>query len=137
MVDLPTPPLPEATATMWRTPGRAGPGRGPPWAPPWGPGAAGRGAGPAPGPRSAVRLARAALTPGTLSTAISAAWRTGSKALASGGAMPIEKTTRPEGSMTISDRRPEAGRLVPAASTVTPASAFSTSSRVIATSSRS
>ena len=37
-----------------------------------------------------MRLARAALTPGSFRTAISAACRTASKALASGGAMPID-----------------------------------------------
>src|SRR5918993_4789467 len=79
VVDLPTPPLPEATAMTWRTPGSA-------WA--FGEGAlAGRPgvivgvvAGPLGDGRSAVRLADTPVTPGSPRTAVSAARRTGSRA---------------------------------------------------------
>jgi len=46
--------------------------------------------------------------------------------------MRIENITRPVGSTTTCDRRPDAGRVVPAASTVTVDRTLRTSSRVIA-----
>src|SRR5512137_348997 len=104
VVDLPTPPLPDATAITESTPGigacfdigdglpagacgrcsetGATPGRGC--------GAAG-----APGRRSAVSATSALLTPGTALTAASAALRTPSQARASAASTLIEKYTLP------------------------------------------
>ena len=74
-VDLPTPPLPEATATMRFTPGTAaGPACGVGWRPIFrSGGAAGFGAGPC-----AVSSAETPATPGSAATAASAARRIGS-----------------------------------------------------------
>src|SRR3712207_289483 len=92
VVDLPTPPLPEATAITCFTPGMtcargegafAGrPGTG-----------AGEVAGLLPAGRSAVRLAKTPETPGRGFTAASAACRTGSIADASAGSIAIENIT--------------------------------------------
>ncbi len=74
VVDLPTPPLPDATAITWATPGMRwvfgcfdGPGRGD--------GAAVLAGSPPPS-RSAVSVANTPVTPGTARTAFSAARRT-------------------------------------------------------------
>src|SRR4051794_19919719 len=94
VVDLPTPPLPDATAMMCFTPGTpafdvAAAARGPGVAGPGEPrpGDAGpRDARPGvaapgePGVRSAVSVARTPVTPGGLRTASSAAFRIGSAA---------------------------------------------------------
>src|SRR5215213_9629059 len=129
VVDLPTPPLPDATAITCLTPGtdcalgegaalgRPGVGLG-----------AVRGGG-----RSAVRLTKTPLTPGKPWTAVSAACRTRSMAAASAGSTAIENMTQPALSTTTSDKRPEAARLAPPASIGTAASACRTCSRVIAT----
>src|SRR5215217_6507263 len=132
VVDLPTPPLPDATAITCFTPGMT-------WALEEGalagrPGAtSGVVAGPFATGRSAVRLANTLLTPGRPLTAVSAALRTRSIAAASAGSIAMENMTRAFWSTTTSERRPEAARLVPAGSTFTVERACSTCSRVIAT----
>src|SRR5215208_3511401 len=96
VVDLPTPPLPEATAMIASTPGtptvdsppcRAG--RGP--APPPGDGRADA----APGLRSAVSATSADCTPGTARTVSSARLRTDSQRGTSLASTLIEKNTLP------------------------------------------
>src|SRR3954466_8670231 len=132
VVDLPTPPLPEATAMTCVTPGMI-------WARGEGacagrPGAGeGEVAGPFAAGRSAVRLANTPETPESFRTAASAASRAGSIAAASLGSIAIENMTRPVGSIRISDSRPDAARLAPPSPSVTVASACRTCSRVIAT----
>src|SRR4051794_36941533 len=132
VVDLPTPPLPEATAMTCVTPGMI-------WARGEGacagrPGAGeGEVAGPFAAGRSAVRLANTPETPESFRTAASAASRAGSTAAASLGSIAIENMTRPVGSIRISDSRPDAARLAPPSPSVTVASACRTCSRVIAT----
>src|SRR5215211_2544864 len=132
VVDLPTPPLPDATAMTCLTPGMI-------WARGEGacagrPGAgAGEVAGPFAAGRSAVRLANTPETPGSFRIAASAASRAGSAAAASLGSIAIENMTRPVGSIRISDRRPDAARLGPPSPSFTVASACRTCSRVIAT----
>src|SRR5215208_2789190 len=94
VVDLPTPPLPEATAIIDATPGtptvdsppcRAGRGSAPP---------AGDGrAAAAPGLRSAVSATSADCTPGTARTASSARLRTDSQRCTSAASTLIEKNT--------------------------------------------
>jgi hypothetical protein len=131
VVDLPTPPLPEATAITFFTPGIAceravgavagRPGVG-----------CGVVAGPCPAGRSAVSAMNTPVTSGRAFTAASAAWRTRSMVADSGGSIAIEKVTRPLGSTTMSDRRPEAGSVAPRVS-FTVARAWSTCSRAIAT----
>ena len=88
VVDLPTPPLPEATAMMAPTPGSSGrcgaaspPARGL---------AVGVGGG---GARSAVSTADTEATPGSAFTAASQAWRKGSSAAASRGSTSSAKPT--------------------------------------------
>src|SRR5918994_3573670 len=130
VVDLPTPPLPEATAMTWRTPGSAcafgdGALAGRPGV------TAGAVAGPF-GARSAVRLANTPLTPGRPRRAVPPACRTGSSAAASDGAIAMENITRALPSTTTSDRRPEARRSAPSGSTRTVASACRTCSRAMA-----
>ena len=88
-VDLPTPPLPEATATIWRTPATlSGARRGaarPAGACEW------PAAGGAPGARSEVRVTIAALTPSTPRSAVSAALRIGSARAACAGSTTIDR----------------------------------------------
>jgi hypothetical protein len=106
VVDLPTPPLPEATATMWRTPAICGPwfGGAPGRGGATGGGVTGRGAASLwagmPGPRSEVRLANTPETPGICRTRPSACRRTGSNRSASLGSTRIENITRLLGSTT-------------------------------------
>ncbi len=103
-VDLPTPPLPEATATIARTPGRqrafaaaacrragAGPCPGAP--------RAGRGSPPG-GRASAVSTAVTDSTPGSASTAASAALRSGSRRGPRSGSTSIAKPTLPSRTTT-------------------------------------
>src|SRR4029450_1981563 len=89
VVDLPTPPLPEATAMMCFTPGtsmRPPPpvvlAAGAPWACPW---ECARGAGAAGAGRSEVITAVADSTPGIARTACSQAWRRGSRPVPGAG----------------------------------------------------
>ncbi|CAA2145300.1 hypothetical protein MBLL_04421 [Methylobacterium bullatum] len=65
-------------------------------------------------------------------TVPSALRRIGSNRSASLGSIRIENMTRLVGSTTTCERRPDAGSVVPPASTVTADSALSTSSRVMA-----
>src|SRR5918994_2973900 len=92
VVDLPTPPLPEATAITCFTPGMICARAVGAWA-----GRPGVGAGEVAGPfvagRSAVRLAHTPLAPGSALTAASAARRTGSMPAASAGLDAIGKLT--------------------------------------------
>ena len=92
VVDLPTPPLPDATAMIAFTPGTraAWAGRGAPPSVGGGP-AAGR----PPGARSAVSTAEQESTPGRARTVCSHSLRTGSKACASAGCTSIAKPTFP------------------------------------------
>src|SRR5436189_3448157 len=116
VVDLPTPPLPEATAMMCLTPGTSirAAAAGPCPVRGGGAAAAGRWAG-----RSAVMTAEAESTPGRARTACSQAWRKGSSAAPRAGStsrvtatcpprvampltMPSASTSFPEaGSMTV------------------------------------
>src|SRR5436190_21709211 len=97
VVDLPTPPLPEATAMMAPTPGRPGAGvdcgvgrgRAP------AAGCAGAAARAPPGVRSPVSAIMADTTPGTARTAASAALRTASQAGTAAASTVIEKNTLP------------------------------------------
>src|SRR6266851_9492233 len=126
VVDLPTPPLPEATAMIASTPGipcTASPraaGRPPAGAP-----CAGRGDG-APALRSAVKATRADCTPGSARTASSAHLRTGSHILTAAASTLIEKNTLPSPA-TTSDSVPLLGNGTPSGD-LTPASAASTCS---------
>ena len=110
VVDLPTPPLPEATAITASTPGIPGCTLSAGWAradaarrrhwPPDAPVAVRREA--APAARSAVSATSADVTPGTARTAFSAASRTGSQALTVAASTVIEKNTLPS-ETTMSD----------------------------------
>ena len=108
VVDLPTPPLPEATAMTAAMPGisacldigeaglcggRCEATGGTPWI-------AGRGGGAEPGLRSAVNAIIAAATPGMARTAASACARTLSQARASAASTLIEKKTLPSVTVT-------------------------------------
>src|SRR5262249_20816485 len=116
VVDLPTPPLPDATAMIAFTPSGAWAELGPPRAPlaaagggrcalP-GPGArCAPGALPAPGARSAVSATMADWTPGTARTAVSAALRTGSQRWTAAASTLMEKNTLPS-VVTTSERTP-------------------------------
>ena len=99
MVDLPTPPLPDATATIAATPGGPCTGRSPRGACAWPcplPAARGGGAArAAPAARSPVSATMADFTPGTARTAASAALRTGSQACTTAASTVIEKNTLP------------------------------------------
>src|ERR1700677_1850643 len=104
MVDLPTPPFPEATAIMAATPGMparaAGPGAAPAAPAPWRGGGVedcgGRGAAaPLPGARSAVSATITERTPGTPRTALSAFARTLSHALTFAASTVMEQNTLP------------------------------------------
>jgi hypothetical protein len=123
VVDLPTPPLPEATATMRSTPGRARPRAAPAlcraaWC---------CGGGGAAGPDlSAVRLTRAVVTPGTRRIARSAARRRSSMRAASLASTRIETKTRP--SLTVMPLiAPVSGNAVLPSGPTTDRSASSTS----------
>src|SRR5262245_51920900 len=100
VVDLPTPPLPEATAMIDSTPGTPtvasprGAGRAPPAAPAAGAGRCGA-APPAPPFRSAVSATIADVTPGIARTTSSACLRTDSQAFTCAASTVIEKTTLP------------------------------------------
>ena len=112
VVDLPTPPLPEATATIAAIPGM--PVRLPWPCGGWLRGAPARGAGSAPGrgpppARSAVSTAVTEVTPASAITAASQAARRGSLAAASLGSISSAKPTLPSRTTT-----PET---IPAAST--------------------
>src|SRR6516164_8087274 len=120
VVDLPTPPLPEATAITAETPGISAcldigecPPCGGRWAETFGTPCAGRCDGAAaPGLRSAVSATMATVTPGTARTAVSAAARTLSQARASVASTLIEKNTLP--SLTvIGDSTPALVRATP------------------------
>src|ERR1700677_5163562 len=99
-VDLPTPPLPDATAMIAPTPGMPA-GDGGAWPPGPGPGrapAGGRcgirgGGALAPPARSAVSATMTDLTPGTARTAASAAARTVSHDFTAAASTLIEKNT--------------------------------------------
>src|SRR5262249_35525746 len=118
VVDLPTPPLPDATAMMAPTPGTAG------WRsaacaagrprPACGDGAAcGRSCAPRDPPlRSPVSATIAEATPGTAPPAASAALRTGSQACTTAASTVIEKNTLPSETM-MSDSLPVFGSGVP------------------------
>ena len=106
VVDLPTPPLPEATAMIASTPGTPTV-----FSTPW---AAARGAGraagvgraaAAPGLRSAVSATKADCTSGTARTASSARLRTDSQRCTSPASTLIEKNTLPSVT-TTSDSAP-------------------------------
>ncbi len=89
-VDLPTPPLPEAMATMRSTPlTRCGPACGVGWPPIFSDGAAAFGVGPC-----AVSTAETPVTPGKARTAASAACRSGSicRAICGSGASMTKRT---------------------------------------------
>src|SRR5215813_11478876 len=110
VVDLPTPPLPEATAMIASTPGTPtvasprGAGRGPA-PPPAGDGRAGA-APPAPPPlRSAVSATIADVTPGIARTTSSACLRTDTQAFTCAASTLIEKNTLPSVAST-SDSAP-------------------------------
>src|SRR5215211_6168270 len=107
VVDLPTPPLPDATAMMAFTPSGACAELGPPRAP--APGPARRGASPPagarPGARSAVSATITDWTPGRARTAASAALRTGSQRGTAAESTLIEKNTLPSVT-TMSDSAP-------------------------------
>src|SRR5215813_1873261 len=113
VVDLPTPPLPEATAMIASTPGT--PAASSPRARAWGaapaPPAAGAGRAAA-GLRSAVSATMADATPGSPRTASSARVRTGSQALTSAASTVIEKKTLPSVA-TTSDSFPLLGSGAP------------------------
>src|SRR5437763_7483346 len=100
VVDLPTPPFPEATAMIDLTPGGAAAACGPAAAA--GPPGAARPGG-APPDRSAVSATRAEVTPGMAHTAVSAALRTASQFFTTAASTVIEKNTLPS-LTTISDR---------------------------------
>jgi hypothetical protein len=125
VVDLPTPPLPEATATIARTPGipdcccvaprppaascaLAGPCALAPEA--W---------------RSAVSTAVTDKTPGKASTAVSQARRTGSLASPSSGATSTAKPTLPS-RMTTPEIMPSSTTSRPLSGSITPVSASKT-----------
>ena len=109
VVDLPTPPLPEATAITASTPGMPGCTLSAGWAWARAAGAAGApaargwvatcaGLGPrvaAPAARSAVKATRADCTPGIARTASSAVLRTGSQAFTADASTAREKNTLP------------------------------------------
>src|SRR5216684_2738741 len=110
VVDLPTPPLPDATAMMALTPSGA-------WAErvcaPARPRVAGAAAaGPRPAARSAVSATMAEVTPGKPRTASSAALRTPSQRWTSAASTLIEKNTFPS-LTTMSESVPVAGSGVP------------------------
>src|SRR5712672_4170207 len=114
VVDLPTPPLPEATAMMAPTPGTAG-RRSPAWAAgrPWPACGEGWTCGRAPpAGRSPVRATSAEATPGMARTAVSAALRTGSQLCTTVASTVIEKNTLPSVT-TMSDSLPVLGSGVP------------------------
>ena len=113
VVDLPTPPLPEATAITASTPGMPGCTLSAGWAcacPAGAPAARGcvatcDGCGPrdaAPTARSAVKATSTDCTPGTARTASSAALRTGSQAFTADASTVREKNALPS-VMTTSD----------------------------------
>ncbi len=124
VVDLPTPPLPDATAMIAPTPAtgaclpigdpcgacgaRCELTGGTPWR------ACGRelGDGGPPGLRSAVSAIIDEVTPGTARTAASAFARTSSQAFASAASTLIEKNTLPS-LTTMSDRTPASGNGAP------------------------
>ena len=111
VVDLPTPPLPEATAITASTPGMPGlhsvgadeHGACPPAARGCCATCAGLGPRAAPPARSAVNATSADCTPGTARTASSAALRTGSQSFTAAASTVIEKNTLPSAT-TMSDR---------------------------------
>src|SRR3954470_18605864 len=111
VVDLPTPPLPEATAMIDSTPGTPtvasprGAGRGPPAAPPAGAGRWGAFPPPPPPFRSAVSATIADVTPGIARTTSSACLRTDSQAFTSAASTVMEKNTLPSVAST-SDSAP-------------------------------
>src|SRR5882672_2787726 len=101
VVDLPTPPLPDATATIAPTPGGPCTARSPrgacewPCPPPCGGAGGGGAARAAPAARSPVSATIADTTPGMARTAASAALRTGSHACTTAASTVIEKNTLP------------------------------------------
>src|SRR5713101_7473003 len=111
VVDLPTPPLPDATAMMALTPSGAWAERGCAPARPRAGGAAAA-AGPRPAARSAVSATIAEVTPGTPRTASSAALRTASQRWTTAASTLIEKKTFPS-LTTMSESVPVAGSGVP------------------------
>ena len=127
VVDLPTPPLPEATAMIASTPGTpcTAPWRAPARAAPGAPPGAGRGDA-APALRSAVNATRADCTPGSARTACSARSRTGSQAFTAPASTVMEKKTFPS-LATTSESVPLLGRGMPSGDG-TPSSAVSTCS---------
>ncbi len=133
MVDLPTPPLPEATATTDRIPGRPGLAPGSGRAPGDAPRAIGLPAGAAarapPGARSAVSTAVTEVTPGNASTACSQARRNGSLASASLGSTSRAKPTLLP-LTTMPDTISRATTLWPRAASTTPVRALRTCSRL-------
>jgi len=131
MVDLPTPPFPEATAMMASTPGiPAGEGAaGPPGEPPGrgrdvGPAVVGTGEGPpracpAPAARSAVSATITDCTPGSAPTAFCARSRTASHSCTAPASTVIEKNTLPSAT-TMSESLPVAGNGTPAGLAILP-----------------
>src|SRR5580698_8511227 len=148
VVDLPTPPLPEATAMIAATPGMpdcdgaegapgAGPGLAGPdlalWACPACGAACGRcGAPPAPDDRSAVSATITDLTPGTARIAASARSRTASQALTAPASTVIDKNTLPS-LATTSESFPLAGRAEPSGPEILPRAARTSSLRSVMT----
>src|SRR6185312_166349 len=125
IVDLPTPPLPEATAMMCFTPGSGSLGRpcrrgGAPCAPC--PGEA------TPRACSAVSVTTAAVTPGIARIAASAFSRIGSIALARAGSMAMAAKTLPSRIVTP-ETAPDSGREARPSGPGTAASAAITSSQ--------
>jgi hypothetical protein len=112
VVDLPTPPLPDATAMMASTPSGARAERGCAAGRPRAPGAGAAAAGPLPAARSAVSATMAEVTPGMPRTASSAALRTASQRWTTAASTLIEKNTLPS-LTTMSDSVPVAGSGVP------------------------
>src|ERR1700720_3292826 len=112
VVDLPTPPLPDATAMMAPTPGTPTV----PWARCAAAAAAGEvapGCGRAePAERSAVSATMTEATPGNALTTASARLRTGSQAFTTAPSTVMEKNTFPS-ETTMSDRAPVLGKARP------------------------
>ena len=133
VVDLPTPPLPEATAMMASTPGMPAGDCGACPGPACGRAAPGcicgrRGGAlpPAPDARSPVSATNAEATPGTARTAASARSRTGSHCFTAAASTVMEKKTLPSVT-TMSDRVPVAGSGLPSGLETLPSAARTSS----------
>ena len=108
VVDLPTPPFPEATAMTASTPGIPGCVLSAGWAARWAWTAVWAGCGPRaaePGLRSAVNATSADCTPGIARTASSAALRTGSHLFTAAASTVSEKKTFPSETTTSESTR--------------------------------